>query len=648
MVIDQIKDKLVNYVEGLTEHSFKGNRKGYTCPSCGSGTGKNKTGAFAIQNDGRRWKCFSCGNSGDIFDLIGLVEGLDDFPSRLKRASELFNIDISEHDSNQFIKKERGKVMNEKVLMKENEQVDYTKFYKEAHSRISETDYAKKRGLSDEILNKFLIGYDSNWKHPNVKKEVSGSPRLIIPTSKTSYFARDVRNVIPEFQQPYIKSKVGGNNLFNVKVLNQQLEQPIFVVEGEIDALSIMEVGGVAVALGSTSNVNKFMDAVTKVKLQRPLILALDNDVKGRETTEILAKHLTEKNISFIVANLMTQDIKDPNEMLVKNRELFTTFVIEAINSAKTEKEKYLDLATKHFIQDFMDGVAESTNTPFIPTGFDEIDNLLDGGLYEGLYVVGAISSLGKTTLVTQIADQIAEQGYDVLIFSLEMARSEIMAKSISRHTVKEILNVGGDMRNAKTVRGITVGSKYANYSKIERELISSAVGKYGDYAKHLFIIEGIGNIGVNEIRDTVTKHYNFTGNRPIVIVDYLQILAPLNERATDKQNTDRAVLELKRISRDFKIPLIAISSFNRENYTSPVSMQSFKESGAIEYSSDVLMGLQFKGVGESSFDVNDAKAQHPREIEVVVLKNRNGRTGTKMELEFYSMFNYFHERRAR
>ena len=49
-------------------------------------------------------------------------------------------------------------------------------------------------------------------------------------------------------------------------------------------------------------------------------------------------------------------------------------------------------------------------------------------------------------------------------------------------------------------------------------------------------------------------------------------------------------------------MPVLGISSFNRDNYNNPVGMQSFKESGAIEYSSDVLIGLQFKGVGESGW----------------------------------------------
>ena len=257
---------------------------------------------------------------------------------------------------------------------------------------------------------------------------------------------------------------------------------------------------------------------------------------------------------------------------------------------------------------------------------------------------MGAISSLGKTTLVTQIADQVASKGHDVLIFSLEMARSEIMAKSISRHTIMEVLQTGKDTKNAKTARGITAGVRYANYNDTEKELIKNAVTAYSGYAKHIYITEGVGDVGVQQVRETVEKHTRYTGNTPLVIVDYLQILAPYNERATDKQNTDKAVMELKRISRDFKTPVIGISSFNRDNYNNAVSMQAFKESGAIEYSSDVLIGLQLKGAGDKDFDPTEAKKKNPREVELVILNNRNGQTGAKVPFEFYPMFNYFVE----
>ena len=70
--------------------------------------------------------------------------------------------------------------------------------------------------------------------------------------------------------------------------------------------------------------------------------------------------------------------------------------------------------------------------------------------------------------------------------------------------------------------------------------------------------------------------------------------------------------------------------------------MEAFKESGDIEYSTDVLIGLQFSGVGQKDFDINEAKKQTPREVEAVILKNRNGATGDTLHYAYYSMFNKF------
>ena len=246
-----------------------------------------------------------------------------------------------------------------------------------------------------------------------------------------------------------------------------------------------------------------------------------------------------------------------------------------------------------------------------------------------------------------------------MLIFSLEMARSELIAKSVSRLTVLQDLQQNGSTSNAKTTRGILTGSRYASYSRAEKELIMKAVSLYSETARRIYITEGVGDVGVKEIRERVQRHVRITGRRPVVVIDYLQIIAPADIRATDKQNTDKAVLELKRLSRDLDIPVVGISSFNRDNYTQPVNLSSFKESGAIEYSSDVLIGLQYTGMDyeEGETDKNrekrirellkqaaaDAKTGKAQHIHMKILKNRNGSKG-EMLLEFYPMFNYFRE----
>ena len=72
--------------------------------------------------------------------------------------------------------------------------------------------------------------------------------------------------------------------------------------------------------------------------------------------------------------------------------------------------------------------------------------------------------------------------------------------------------------------------------------------------------------------------------------------------------------------------------------------MEAFKESGAVEYSSDILIGLQLAGPKGKEFDVNVEKKKNPRNIELIILKNRNGRTGDKLTYEYYPLFNYFKE----
>ena len=369
-----------------------------------------------------------------------------------------------------------------------------------------------------------------------------------------------------------------------------------YIVEGEFDAMSICDVGGEAVAVCSTSNIHSFLQAVKEILSQKsavqPFIIAFDNDTAGQKASEILSNGLHELEMPFCVYNPYGSH-KDANEALNADRMKFQADIlygmehISELTADRQNKEKsdYIQKnSVSAYLSEFLDGVSDSVYTSAVPTGFRALDYVLDGGLYEG--------------------DQIAENGNDVLIFSLEMSRNELIAKSLSRKTAMITLHSNRDMSNAKTTRGILTGKKYSGYSTEEKQLINTALQQYRQYSDRIFIIEGMGAVGVESIQAEVEKHIKNTGKKPVVIIDYLQILAPHNEKSTDKQNTDHAILHLKRLSRDYKLPVIVISSFNRENYSSKVSMQAFKESGAIEYSSDVLIGLQLMGTGTKNFDV--------------------------------------------
>ena len=610
--------------------------------------------------------CFSCGEDYSIIDLIMMDYGLD-YKGALEKGYNMYGITEGSGAVKKAAPSPRSEKQEEAAPAAE---MDYSAYYAECEKRINETTY--HRGLSLETLKRFHVGYDPVWRDQRKIAEGKNppkTPRLIIPTSKSSYLARDTREELSEFEQNFKKYKVGNVKFFNLEALEktkgeEDYSRPVYIVEGEIDAMSVEEVGGAAVALGSISMVNNFLAYLRerKNKPSKVLIVALDNDEKKEDGSPTDS----EKKADELEAGLAEQGLlsyrlrswgygKDANEALCKDREAFKSFIAATSRAATEEafkeaREEYKKNSAGANLQAFMNGIAASAETRPFPTGFQKLDNILDGGLYEGLYVIGAITSLGKTTLVMQMADQLAEKGEDVLIFSLEMARTELMSKSISRLTAQIAKWQNIPMNNAKSARGITNGHKWNNYSETERKLIMKAIDAYSEYASNVYIMEGLGDIGVAQIAETVKKHIALTGKRPIVVVDYLQIVAPYNERYSDKQNTDKCVLELKRLSRDNKIPVIAVSSLNRSNYSSSISAEAFKESGAIEYSSDVLLGLQFKGAGtkdakgNSTFDSEAAARKNPREIELKILKNRNGAKGAVLEFRYYPVFSLYEE----
>ena len=285
-------------------------------------------------------------------------------------------------------------------------------------------------------------------------------------------------------------------------------------------------------------------------------------------------------------------------------------------------------------------------------TGFNKLDRAIK--ITDGLYIIGAISSLGKTTFTLQIADHIAESGRDVIIFSLEMSRKELIDKSICRMIFSDwIKNQRTSdkerLKNELEIQTLNPGQiaspSALNISDEKLSQLETKTSKYFQtIAKRTSIYESVGNVGVTEIAERVTKYVYYSGNKPLVIIDYLQLLAPIDPHFTDKQNTDKNVLELKRLSRELEIPIIAISSLNRANYNESINMSAFKESGAIEYSSDVLLGLQLAGAGDKDFNVDMAKSQEPRQIELKILKNRRGKTGGSIKFEYYASRQFFRE----
>lgn len=276
------------------------------------------------------------------------------------------------------------------------------------------------------------------------------------------------------------------------------------------------------------------------------------------------------------------------------------------------------------------------------PTGFNQLDDALDGGFTAGVHFIGAVSSLGKSTLALQIADHMGSLGNHIIYFSMEMSREQLAAKLISMHTLRFRAN---DKR-AKTANQLTSESmKY--FEDEDWDVVNEARRIVSENGIHTTICADCGDaITIDAIAKYVKDYIATYEVKPVVFIDYLQILAAPEKmlRATDKQNVDYNIRKIRMMASKYDIPVIVISSFNRESYKNQVSFQSFKESGNIEYSCDTMIGLQYKGVGTEGFNVDEAKAKYPRMIELIILKQRYGPTGAVIQYKFYTKYNKFEE----
>lgn len=286
-----------------------------------------------------------------------------------------------------------------------------------------------------------------------------------------------------------------------------------------------------------------------------------------------------------------------------------------------TPRDPQPDLVSKYLENIFIKDIDKFKSFKDRKTGFKNLDELA-GGLYPGLYVIGAISSLGKTTFAHQMGDQLAAMGDHVLFFSLEQNRLEMVTKSLSRITARNDKN--------KAISAIKIRG-----GKLTPEVIAAAE-EYNDIAENISVIECNFDINIYSIMNYTQKYIEANKVKPIVIVDYLQIIPPTDPRQGDRERVDNIVRGLKKLQSENDLVVFVISSINRSNYLTPIDFESFKESGGIEYTADVVWGLQLQILNDELFNsekkikekrekVKQAKKAIPREIELVCLKNRYG-----------------------
>lgn len=249
-----------------------------------------------------------------------------------------------------------------------------------------------------------------------------------------------------------------------------------------------------------------------------------------------------------------------------------------------------------------------------------------------GIYVIGAPSSLGKTTFCLQLLNQLADRGEQCLFLSYEMGELALLRKLIARDLFERKSNgeevtlvSAADIRRAGTTNADinTSLDSLADASKMRIKYV-------GDWDSSTLIKK------LYEFVETVDKP-------PIVCIDYLQIIPPPPNKATvtAKEKIDKLLSDLRKFQNDTSSTLILISSLNRASkQDNGIIFSSFKESGSIEFTADFLLAIEPAIEGDETFAEAERREREKtcRAMQLRCLKSR--------EDSLYKVFFQYHANR--
>jgi len=245
-----------------------------------------------------------------------------------------------------------------------------------------------------------------------------------------------------------------------------------------------------------------------------------------------------------------------------------------------------------------------------VPTGFKDLDHKLSGLQQSDLVIIAARPGMGKTSLALDIARNVAvKENKPVGIFSLEMGKDQLADRLIA--------STGNiDAWHLRT--GQLVDDDYSR--------IQHAMGSLSDAPLY---INDAGSVNILQIR-TMARRLQSTKGLSLLIVDYLQLMQPMNRFASPVQQVTENSRALKILAKELNVPVVVLSQLSRavESRVPQIPrLSDLRESGAIEQDADVVMFIYRD-------DFYNETSLKPGVAQVIIEKHRNGSTGS-IELFF-------------
>ena len=639
-VKEELRPRLIEYVSQITTPSRKAGKNMFVCPLCGSGShgGRNSDGAFHVT--GATWYCHSCKQGGDIFKLIELHEGLSSFPDQVKRGADLLGVSVIETAKSDFSPEVKKEVKKPEVKKHPGRMTLIETFSKQINGSPAK-EYLLGRGFNEETISRFMLGFNQK------------TGRVVIPYPGTDY--KIERAISDQAEKKYLYPTGESIPIFMIK---DGQSDYFYITEGQLDALSMYQVGAKnVIALGGGSY-HLIEELLETTKIDGAVIVAdrdpeekreKDGLTPGERTAQNIEKTLTDHKIKSVIV-YPPEGFKDSNDLLKADPERLKQLLADSgkqLLEAPSQGLKVINVGD-YLTENFFDSdIAYFKKYKDRKIGFDNVDKYMT--LYPGVACLGGASSLGKTTFAVNIVDNLLKKGESVIYFALEQLPIELITKSLARRVYE--IDPFSSINNIDIKNGAS------------SDALIRARSEYSQTAQKYQLVEGDFHFTAQTIVDYVEGYIKETGVRPIVVIDYLQLIAPPDGfKGTQREITDENLKAIKDLSKRKELFILLISSFNRASYKEPVGMESFKESGMIEYTCDYILGLQLSILEDSSFftskgtkggerdNNNDKKEkklyeainQSPKEVELVALKNRNGRQRFKCFFKYKMEFDTF------
>lgn len=291
-----------------------------------------------------------------------------------------------------------------------------------------------------------------------------------------------------------------------------------------------------------------------------------------------------------------------------------------------------------------------------VPTGFDQIDRLIGGGLRRNeLVLIGGAQGIGKTITALQIARNLAlnEATYAFYI-SYEHSEVHLLNRLICQESIdptgsdvtagirlKDLHNIVVSKRAREWVRNDGNVGLYQILSQHPKT--AKAMETINRYADRLILMKASPAVTtLNVIRDMTRQIVEATNGKVVLLVDYLQKVAIYPERAVDENDKVTIIVEgLKDIAMTQNIPVVSIVAADREGLRSKrMHLYHLRGSSALDYECDIaiLMNNKFHILSKDHVSFNPYKSESYRDWVVFTLeKNRAGRAMIDVEFRMHA-----------